>query len=601
MILLRRRLNEFDGFMIFKIFKVLPGGLQKNTFIVVALSLLATIIDLLGVASIMPFVELVQLSEISDNKLVRFVFGLMGDVSLRQFKIIFAFMCLVLISGGVMLKASLVHYQYKISHNIEAYLSSLLFRKYLGYDFAWFKNNHTSSLSKNILNEVSFVIAESFLPLLKFITDSIFVFFLSTFLIAVNWKVTLIMFGIFMSAYTIIYGFSRAKIARYGKLRLRLNERRFRTLEEYISVIRDIKIFQNESFYVDEFRSVAYEYSSAHAVSKTLTFLPKFFMEGLVFITVVIGLLGFVIYDVDMVSYIPLVTLYLMAMYKLLPSVQQMIISSAKLKNSLPSVTELYNVLESTPSLIGEETVLQYGSLSDLKLKGVVFAFNDEKPLFEHLNIDLGNQGFIAVLGPSGAGKSTFLEIISGITKQREGLVLYNGTSVDRLYRVTRLAYVSQDIVVLDTSFYENVAFGMPSARIDKSKVEKICKRLQLDSWIVESFEEGYNTNIGQNGSRISGGQKQRLGLARALYTDPEILVLDEGTSALNVSLEAAVLELIRELSKDILVLCSSHSLEILKYADRTLYINEGVLEEFSSVDKFQSSKSYKDYVSTTS
>ena len=587
--------------MIVKIFRVLPKSLKVKTYLVVALVVITTIVDLIGVASIMPLVELIQTSEIPDSRINNLIYDFFGNMSDKKFKVVFATLSLIFIVSGVSLKATLVHFQYKISHRIEAYLSSLLFKKYLAFDFSWYKKNHTSKLSKNILTEVSFVIAEAFLPMLKLITDSVFIIFLSIFLFLVNWKITLTTFAIFLVAYALIYGFSRAKILKYGKLRLKLNNKRFMVLEEFISVIKDIKIFHKEDFFVSSFKEVAYKYSDAHATSKTLTFLPKFFIEGLVFISVVLFLLLAVLYEVNIIDYIPVITLYLMAMYKLLPAVQQLIISSSKLRNSVPAVQELNKVItDSNKGETNQEKVLTQ-RLSDLELEGIHFSFDSENKLFDDLNLKLKMNGFVALVGSSGSGKSTLLDIISGVTLPQKGAVTIDKNNMDRLYNHSDLAYVSQNVFVLDSSFYENVAFGIPYDEIDKQKVKEICQKVQLDNWILDSFDEGYDTKIGQNGSRISGGQRQRIGIARALYTDPKIIILDESTSALNISLELEILGEIKDLSDDTLVLFSSHSLDVLNFAKKILYVNNGCIEEFEGVESFKSSKSYKEYVSKSS
>jgi len=588
--------------MILNLFKLLPKNLKARTYLIILLAIVSTLVDLLGVASIMPLVELVQKEDIPDSSINRVIYLIFGELSSIEFKTIFAILSLIFIVSGVSLKATLVHFQYKVSHTIEAYFSSLLFKKYLKFDFSWFKNNHTSSLSKNILTEVSFVIAEAILPLIKLITDFIFIICLTAFLLVVNLKATITIFFIFLLAYLLIYGISKERISKYGKLRLKLNELRFRTLEEYISLIRDIKIFHKEDYFVKSFKQTAFKYSTAHAISKTLTFLPKFFIEGLVFISVVVFLLIVVIFNINILDYIPIITLYLMAMYKFLPSVQQIIISSGKLKNSVPSVKELYGVLQTpTQERLKDKTNIEKSNIQSLKFKDINFSFDEETPLFSHLNLELQSHGFIALVGPSGSGKSTLLDIISGITIQNSGSVYSDDVELNRLYNETSLAYVSQDVFMLDASFYENIAFGLPLEEIDKKRVKEICKKVQLDSWILESFNDGYETKIGQNGSRISGGQKQRIGIARAFYTDPKVLVLDESTSALNITLELDILSLIKEFSIKNLVLFSSHSLDVLNYADKIIYVKEGAVKEFESLDMFKQSENYKDYVSKNS
>ena len=185
----------------------------------------------------------------------------------------------------------------------------------------------------------------------------------------------------------------------------------------------------------------------------------------------------------------------------------------------------------------------------------------------------------VAFVGSSGAGKTTLTDIILGLLTPNSGEIKFNGVSInDSNVKSWRkiVGYVPQDIFMLDDTITNNIAFGMPSDKINMIKVKKAAEMANLSNFIENELASGYNTFIGENGILLSGGQKQRLGIARALYHEPEILVFDESTSALDNITERMIMESIANLKSSFTVIMVAHRLSSIASFDEIYLLDKG-------------------------
>jgi ABC-type multidrug transport system fused ATPase/permease subunit len=195
-----------------------------------------------------------------------------------------------------------------------------------------------------------------------------------------------------------------------------------------------------------------------------------------------------------------------------------------------------------------------------------------EDYIFTDINFIIPKNAKIGIYGPSGSGKSTLLDILMGITSPSKGQILIDGINILQIKNSYQkiMSCIPQDIFILDTSLKRNIAFGLPEEIIDNTRVEEVIKIANLCEF-ESKLRFGSNTLLGDNGSRLSGGQKQRIGIARALYSDPQILIFDEATNALDSNNENQILEEIFLNLKDKTIIFVSHNLKNLLYCE-TVY-----------------------------
>ena len=199
--------------------------------------------------------------------------------------------------------------------------------------------------------------------------------------------------------------------------------------------------------------------------------------------------------------------------------------------------------------------------------------------IFKDVNLTINTSDFVGIVGPSGSGKSTLVDLLTGILKPSEGEIDIDGYSLNTGMFKNLFGYVSQNVFLTDDTIQNNIALGVDADKIDSNMINQVIKYCELES-VIKSLPEGLNTKVGERGVKLSGGQIQRIGIARALYNDPQILVLDESTSALDISTEKNILKTINSISKSKTLIMISHRLETLVNCNRIFRIKDQCISE---------------------
>ena len=213
----------------------------------------------------------------------------------------------------------------------------------------------------------------------------------------------------------------------------------------------------------------------------------------------------------------------------------------------------------------------------NISFQNINFSFG-EKEIFKNFSFEIKKNSIFGISGESGSGKSTLINILLGLLKPKNGKVLSNGLDINNFISDWQksLGYVSQNIFLLDASLKENIAFGVAEKKIDYDQLKKIINLTSLSDFI-ESLEHGIDTNIGEKGSKISGGQIQRIAIARELYRNPSILILDEATSGLDYENEKKIFDSIEQLKNKMTIIIVSHNKETIKNCDNLLDLNNKI------------------------
>jgi ABC-type multidrug transport system fused ATPase/permease subunit len=280
--------------------------------------------------------------------------------------------------------------------------------------------------------------------------------------------------------------------------------------------------------------------------------------------------------------------LFLTAALRILPTI-------APIQGSINSIKNLKGLTERVHNFsrkIESETIVRNEYLTNLtKNQSINFSFsitvenltmiypNSTKAAISGINFQINSGSTLAIIGSSGSGKTTLADCLLGLLEPTSGKVEINKTSPE-IYRSVNtgaIAYVSQDVALIDGSIRENVAFALPQAEIDDAKIYQALKRAHIDDF-VRNLPQGLETVVGERGTRLSGGQRQRIGIARALYSNPKILVLDEATSALDAETEAAITGMLKELHGEVTIISIAHRLSTVMHSDLVLFLRDGKL-----------------------
>jgi len=346
--------------------------------------------------------------------------------------------------------------------------------------------------------------------------------------------------------------------------------------------VKELTVLQRESEFLRRFHIVRTETGSVRRWMQFLREAPRFMIEilFLVGITVLLAALAFGGASDDLV---PALGVFVAAGFRLMPPLGRLMSAQSAMRSSAAAVEIVTGELSRFEAdSAGRQSAVEQDVCFDHELvfDGVTFQHAQaSRPSIRDLTVSIQPGESVAIVGPSGAGKTTLVDLVLGLHRPTEGRVLVDGVPIEACVRSWRslIGYVPQDVYLVDGSLRENIALGVQVDHIDEEATLRAIERAQLRDF-VGSLDHGLDTEVGERGTRLSGGQRQRIGIARALYSNPRLLILDEATSALDGETEARIGATIAELRADITVIAIAHRLTTLRDFERVLFLDDGAL-----------------------
>jgi len=544
----------------------------------------------------MPFIAVVSNPGIiQSNKYLFYTYQLLGFHSPRMFLMVlgvFVF-CIIVLNNSLsaLTEWFLIRFTWLRGHT----LASRLFAKYLSQPYTFFLTENTANLGANILNEVGNFLKGILRPFMEMIAKSIVSIFIFILLVIVDPLLAIIVGVVLGSAYSLLFFTVRKKLAKVGKERVYANRKQFLYISEALTGIKDIKVRGCESYFLNAFSEYSYKVNMNQAVHQIVSQVPRYALEVISFGGILLITLYFVVTQQDTANTIPLMALYAFAGYRLLPALQGVFSGITTVKFNLALLERLsddlalqaypYNEIKSWDDVVIPIEFKEY-----IELKAVQFAYPGvDQTVLNTLNLSIAAKTTVGFAGTTGAGKTTLIDIILGLFLPQKGELLVDGRKIDKSNMrawLRTVGYVPQQIFLSDQSVRQNIAFGIDKKNINDKAVEKAAKIAHLHDFIVNELSEGYDTVIGERGLRLSGGQRQRIGIARAMYNDPEVLILDEATSSLDNITEAMVMEAIRGLARKKTIIMIAHRLTTLVDCDVIHFMNQGRITHSGTYDE---------------
>jgi ATP-binding cassette, subfamily B, bacterial PglK len=550
-----------------------------------ALMLIVSVLEMIGVASIMPFIALLSNPEIIDsNSFLNLLFKLsshLGVQNKNEFLYLSGFVVLGLFMISIVFRAVLAYVQARFLLFLEYNLSIYLISRYLSKPYLWFLGKNSSELQKNLFTEVSLVINQGLSPVLTIFSQLLTVTLLTGLIMFVDPITAVYSFFLIFVFYFFVYkGFSLI-LTRAASGRFTANKLRFLYVNEIFGAIKEIKIKGVGKYFLDRYKAEALNYVKCQSSASIIGNLPRFFLEGVGFS----GILLFLIYKMSdeggFISSLPIVALYTLAAYKLLPSIQQIYTSFTQLQFISPAVENLSEDLKEDKFVVIDNRTLdeKFSFNHAIRLDKISFKYpGSSEYIFRELSLNIPYGSSIGIVGTTGSGKSTLVNILLGLFELNDGSFLVDNLRVTKS-NITQwqnvVGYVPQEIYITDGTFIENIAFGISSSEVSLDKVKSCITLACLDDFIG-TLPDGLSTNLGERGVRLSGGQKQRIGIARALYNEPDILIFDEATSALDNITERNILQSIRSNANIKTLIMVAHRLNTIKDCDNILVFENG-------------------------
>jgi ABC-type multidrug transport system fused ATPase/permease subunit len=375
-----------------------------------------------------------------------------------------------------------------------------------------------------------------------------------------------------------------------GKERFRNNQLRFIAVSEGFGAAKEVKVGGLEKNYIKRFAEPAKNLALNQAYSSIIAQLPRFALEAIAFGGILLIILYMISQSGSFNSVLPIISLYVYAGYRLMPALQQVYASFTQLNFATPSLDNLYNDFKNLElsELNQDQGVLPFNE--SIKLKNIYYNYpNASQITLEDINITIPAKTTIGLVGPSGSGKTTIVDLILGLLETKRGTLEIDGKIINRKNVRSwqrSIGYVPQHLYLSDDTIMGNIAFGVDPKNINQGAVIKASKIANLHDFITNELPEKYLTKVGERGVRLSGGQLQRIGIARALYNDPKVLILDEATSSLDYETEKVLINAINKLGKHITIIIIAHRLNTVKRCDKILVLEKGKIKDQGTFEK---------------
>lgn len=494
---------------------------------------------------------------------------------------------------GVLLLAALVsiYTTWRLalySAQVGAELSSRLYRYYLHQPWLFHSGQNTSGLTTKVSAEVQRVTIKIINPAMELNAKLIMVSLMTLAIFLYNPVVAISGMVIFIGTYLLLYQTVRRYLVINGKRVSEAQAKRFKLMNEGFGGIKDLLLLHRQAGFTSRFDKASNRIARGEGVTQGLSEAPRFAIELVAFGSVIVLVLYLLnLYQGNLGAILPALSIYALAGFKMLPGFQKIYTSITKIRGNLAAYDAIRDDLiasrefknaHAVSEAHAEAEITPWVPQREIKMQNVVFDYPGSRALaLDGLNLTIPVNKLVGLVGSSGSGKSTAIDLLLGLIEPQKGRVLIDGvplTPENLRHWQAGVGFVPQQIFLSDASILENVAFAIERDDIDIERVKEALHMAQLDD-LIEGFPEGLETHIGERGVQISGGQRQRLGIARALYQQARVLVFDEATSALDGITERRVMDDIQRFSGQMTVIMIAHRLATVKECD-IIYMLEG-------------------------
>ena len=562
---------------------ILPARFKSKGLVVSLLLLVNSVLDLLGLSALLPlFLLILEDDAIAKYDILNSVYSSLSFSSEGNF--------ILAICGGILavvvlknvLSLFITYYQANFAFKLQKHFAVRLYRKYYSRGFLYFKQTNSNNITRDINQVPNSFSVNVVLPIIIVVNELIVLAFITIGLLAYDWKIIALLAVILVPTFLLFYGFSKKKVQVIAERLFELSPKIRKVLYESIFGYSDVKMANKEESFFGQYEN--FQNESVHLRSKEHVFkmAPTKVIESTLFFGVIIIVAYGVVVLGDKKSLTAMLGIFVLAAYRVLPSINRIMMSVMSVKAYSYTFDVLDRIHEQNPDEEQRDEKLDFTKA--IELDNISFAYPGKtEGVLEKFNLKILKGETVGIIGESGSGKTTLINLILKFLDPDKGKVSVDGVEISMdLKNAWRelIGYVQQDVFLLDGSIAENVAFVLKDENPDEKRVIDSLKRAQL--WnLVETLPEGINTSVGEQGAQMSGGQKQRLGIARALYQGAKVLLFDEATAALDNKTESEVTDAINELNKgDLTMIIVAHRITTLKHCDRIIEIEKGEIKD---------------------
>lgn len=576
------------------IFSIISGKDKALLFTYLAFMIIASAIQTISVALVPTIVEILQNPDhIESIKIIIFIRNYLNyGGQLNVWVIIIILVILYLLSTICDFIVTLL--EARSLRDLASDLGVRLFNTYLRAPYSYHITHNSAQIIRNLNQEVIRA-TNSFLGFMRFLMNGITLTFMAVLLLLYEPKISaiVILFSLFIGLGFVL--FTRGHTTKWGKKVQSEQGKVIKIIKHAMGGIKNIKVSGSEPEYLTVYSKTIWNLMDVQRKNRIINaILPPFMkISGVIFVLLIIYLLklrGDNISDV-----VPILALFGAALTRIMPSVSGAMQALKQIYFLNPSANLIYSEIklfdidkEKTVEKLSEKNRLPDRFESNIVIDNVSYSYPNTSALaLKNINLDINKGDMIGIVGQTGAGKSTLIDILLGLLDVKAGVITIDGINIynDLQKWRKKIGFVPQSIYILDDTVRANVAFGIKRVDVNDDRIWNVLEKTRLDS-VIKGLPKGLDTKLGEDGIRLSGGERQRLGLSRALYHNPEILILDEGTSALDNKTESEIIKNIHDMKKEHTIIIVAHRLSSVRNCDCVYMFKHGTIVAHGTYDE---------------
>ena len=561
-------LSSFDSIWI-----LLPNNYKKKAYIVLILIFIAALFEALGIGMIVPVMVTITDPDIMsrDNQLINYLISMGIDSHRMLIIFVISSMILIYFLKNLFL-AWLAFFQARYVYDIKGLLTNFLFKKYIYNNYEFHISRNSNDLQRNVFREPTVLAQNVINPILILSTEIIVILTIALLLLILQPGGSVFAFFCFLIAMIFFQNISKRYTSAWGIIRLNAETSTVRNISDSLGGIKQVKMATAENFFAKVTKKYIDKLASVEALFQGIAASPRLWLETIGIITIFSWAIFLMETGSSSEELLAAIGIFAAAAFRILPSANKILVSFQAVSYGQPALKMLNDELKDYKEINNSSLDnKKFNFKNIISFDNVSFRYSSEQEnTINDISFKIKKGQSIGITGESGSGKTTIIDLLLGLIEPSSGKVIIDGTNLNSIKNEWKsvIGYVQQDIYLTDDTLKKNIAFGVEESDISDEKVLKSMEAASLSSFL-SSLPDGIDTPMGERGVRLSGGQKQRIGIARALYSNPSIIVFDEATSALDYSTENKIMNVLHELkSQGKTLILIAHRLSTLEFCD---------------------------------
>ncbi len=554
---------------------------KRQLFLILLLMLLTSIAEVVSIGAVVPFLAVLANPEgIVKNDIVFSFMQYFNLTNASQLLLLFtiAFVTAAIIAG--LMRVALLWSQARFSNAVGTDLSYKAYKLTLYQPYSVHISKNSSEVIAGITSKINIVVSSILSPILIGASSAVMLTMIMLTLVIISPYIAISIIIGFSFVYIVFIVLTRKKLISNSNNISNKSGELIKILQEGLGGIRDIKIDGTENAFCSLFRNADMIMRRSKANNQIMAQAPRFIVESVGIVVIVLIAYSFSDSKEGITNTLPILGALALGAQRMLPMIQSAYGAWSNMKGSYKALEDVVNMIEQVIPCDKNHNNMAIPFNYEIRLKNVHYRYNDDTSwVLNNVNISIKKGEKVGIIGKTGSGKSTLVDIIMGLLQPSIGEILVDDSKVLGSSREwqAHIAHIPQSIFLTDATISENIAFGVAKDKIDICRVKKVAKIAQI-SKIIDSWNDKYETVVGERGVQLSGGQRQRIGIARALYKKADILILDEATSALDNKTENLVITGIENNKENATIIMVAHRHSTLKNCDKIIVMDDGVV-----------------------